>query len=93
MFGKIWSLQKALSKLPEFQGQARLIAFGDLNTMGGNDGPKAKTEIADLTAAAAQDGMIILPKPLDKTWRNSSGTMSNLDHVIASEELSFAPVS
>ncbi|MDQ5979072.1 MAG: Endo/exonuclease/phosphatase protein [Verrucomicrobiota bacterium] len=93
MFGKIWSLQRALAKLPEAQGQARLIALGDLNTMGRKGSPNAKTEITGLTAAATQNGMALLPKSHEKTWRNIGGTMSNLDHVVASQELQFAAAS
>ena len=92
MFGKIWSLQKALAKLPEAQGQARLIALGDLNTMGRTGGPNAKSEIANLTAAATQNGMTVLPKSHEKTWRNIGGKMSSLDHVVASRELQFSAV-
>lgn len=89
MFGKIWSMKRALEKLPEQKGQARLIAMGDLNTMGKKNGPNSVKEINDLGAQAAQNGMRVLQKTHDKTWSSDGKKMSNLDHVIASNDLQF----
>jgi hypothetical protein len=91
MFGKIWSLQRALAALPEQRGSARLVALGDLNTMGRTGGPNAKTEIAGLAQAALANGMRLATKTHPHTWRNVGGTKSNLDHVVASAELGFVP--
>lgn len=91
MFGKIWSLQRALAALPEQRGTARLVALGDLNTMGRTGGPNAAAEIAALTEAAQDNGMRVATKTHPRTWRNVGGTTSNLDHVVASAELAFVP--
>jgi hypothetical protein len=92
MFGKIWSLRRALAGLPEQQGQPRLIALGDLNTMGRKNGPSAAEEIAALEAQATQHGMRVLPKTHAHTWSSDGTKKSNLDHVIASSDLQFKPV-
>lgn len=89
MFGKIWSMKKALAKLPEQEGQARLIAMGNLNTMGRKGGPNAADEIADLAAQATTAGMRMVQKSHEKTWSSDGKKMSNLDHVIASDDLQF----
>ena len=95
MFGKIWSLKKALAALPEQEGKARLIAVGDLNTMGRKDTPGAPKvtedqEIAALSSATTKAGMQVLTKSAPKTWSNPSGSKkSNLDHMIASNDLAF----
>ena len=89
MFEKVWSMKKALTKLPEQDGQARLVAMGDLNTMGRKGGPNAAEEITDLAAQATKAGMKMLQKSHDKTWSSDGKKMSNLDHVIASDELQF----
>lgn len=88
MFGKVWSLKKALAKLQD-NGAARLIAMGDLNTMGRKGGPSAVEEIADLEQQAAKAGMTLLKKSHEKTWSSDGKKMSNLDHVLASNDLSF----
>lgn len=95
MFRKIWDMKKTIESLPIQKNKARLIALGDLNTMGksGSDGTKsisAKDEIERLTEDANRNKMRILSKSHEKTWsnRNSSKT-SNLDHVIASNDLHF----
>jgi len=89
MFRKIWSLQQALAQIPEQNGSARLIAMGDLNTMGRRGGPNAKAEIAGLSADAEQKGMRLLSKSHDTTWSSDGARTSNLDHVLASSELTF----
>lgn len=89
MFGKIWSMKRTLEKLPEQKGQARLIAMGDLNTMGKKNGPSGAEEIAELDTQARKNGMRILPKTHDNTWSSDGKKMSNLDHVIASTDVQF----
>lgn len=95
MFRKIWKLKKALQELPLQAGKARLMAMGDLNTMGhdgyGNVKPISEDkEIAALKKKAKVHGMKVLRKSFDKTWSRPSGSMkSNLDHVIASDDLEF----
>ncbi len=88
MFGKIWSMKRALEQLPEQNGQARLIAMGDLNTMGRKNGPSGTEEIAELGTQATNNGMKILQKTHDHTWSDGK-KVSNLDHVIASDDVEF----
>lgn len=94
MFNKIWSLNKALKALSVQSGESRLMALGDLNTMGRSKTDDSPTvgkhqEVHELAAAAVSNGMRMLEKSHDNTWRNKGGTRSNLDHVIASEDLDF----
>jgi hypothetical protein len=95
MFKKIWKMKKALQGLPIQNGSARFIALGDLNTMGRKGYPNspsisATKEINKLKSDAQAKGMRVLSKSFDKTWSTPSGsTQSNLDHVIASNDLSF----
>lgn len=88
MFDKVWSLKKALAKLQD-NGNARLIAMGDLNTMGRKGGPSAVEEIAELERQAAKAGMTLLKKSHEQTWSSDGKKMSALDHVVASNDLSF----
>jgi endonuclease/exonuclease/phosphatase family metal-dependent hydrolase len=95
MFSKIFSLKSAIQGLVIQNGNARLIVLGDLNTMGraktGNSPTvRANEEIANLEQSATAAGMRLLSKSHDKTWSNKSGSMkSDLDHVIASNDLEF----
>lgn len=95
MFDKIFSLKSALEKLPEQQNQSRLIALGDLNTMGRSKTAtkstiKASEEIGNLAADASDAGMMMLPKSHDLTYRSAGGSLKgNLDHVIADNALNF----
>ena len=95
MFQKVWSLKRALAALPIQAGQARLVAVGDLNTMGrkrvgSRASISAAAEIAALGADAAQAGMRILSKSSAVTYRSEGGSLvSDLDHAIASRELRF----
>ncbi len=91
MFDKIWSLRDRLAALPEQGGEARLVALGDLNTMGQTHGASAAEEIAALEQAALANGMRMLPKTHPHTWSSDGKRKSNLDHVIASTELRFQP--
>lgn len=95
MFSKIFSLNKALQALHEQQGKSRFIALGDLNTMGRVIAPNVTPiteaqEIAQLVTAAGKAGMQLLPKSAPKTWSSPTGSRkSNLDHVLASNDLNF----
>jgi hypothetical protein len=96
MFKKIWKLKKALQGIPIQAGEARFLALGDLNTMGrsavgAQPSISGTKEIAQLQQDAVANGMRILSKSFNKTWSNASGTTkSDLDHVIASDDLAFA---
>ena len=95
MFGKIFSLNKALETLLEQEGKSRFMALGDLNTMGRAVAPNVSKvteaqEIALLATAAMKANMQVLTKSAPKTWSSPSGSKKgNLDHVIASNDLSF----
>lgn len=99
MFSKIWSLKNALENLPIQQGSARLIALGDLNTMGRSKTDtlptiRAKDEIESLETDALAAGMRVLNKTHEKSWSNKTGSMKgNLDHVIASDDLTIKQIS
>lgn len=96
MFSKIFSLKKAIEGLTIQNGNARLIVLGDLNTMGRAKTATlptvpAKDEIDKLEKDAQKAGMRLLTKSHEKTWSNKSGKQkSNLDHVIASNDLNFS---
>lgn len=95
MVEKIWSLKGALDRTAG-AGQGRLIVLGDLNTMGllfpgrkkVDERVTEEQEIQALAAFAAKEGMQLLAKEFDETWRND-GMTSNLDHVIATTNLQF----
>ncbi|HET7392988.1 MAG TPA: hypothetical protein VFK25_04320, partial [Candidatus Binatia bacterium] len=95
MFGKIFSLNKVLQALHEQEGKSRFIALGDLNTMGRVKAPRVSPvteteEIAQLVIAAGEANMQLLEKSAPKTWSSPTGSKKgNLDHVIASNDLTF----
>jgi len=95
MFRRTWNLKAALEQLPIQNNAARFIALGDLNTMGrravGNQPSISKTrEVNQLALDAQTHGMRMLSKSHDRTWSRPSGTgQSNLDHVLASDDLQF----
>lgn len=95
MFKKIWKLKHSLEALPIQAGEARLTVMGDLNTMGrsavgAKPSVSGRQEIDALRQDAGTKGMRILSKSFDKTWSNPSGSKrSDLDHVIASDDLTF----
>ena len=93
MFAKIWNMKRALEKLPEQKGQARFVVLGDLNTMGRKNGPSSLEEIGALRAAATTNGMRLLQKTHEVTWSSGGKAMSNLDHVLATDDLRFRPQS
>lgn len=95
MFKKVFSLKSALEGLPEQQGQSRLIALGDLNTMGRKRTATTPTiravdEIAKLETNANNKGMVMLPKFHDLTYRSAGNSLrGDLDHVIVDDALNF----
>ncbi len=96
MFDKIWSLKKALDKKSQGGTGAKLIVLGVLNTMGLQYPFKKKTdtriseadEIKALEAIAEKNQMVVLQKEFNLTYNNGT-LMSNLDHVIATDNLTF----
>ena len=92
MFEKIWSLKKALDS----SSPARLIILGDLNTMGMQFPTRRKSdrrvteeeEIAGLEEFARKRDMALLTKEFDETFNNGK-LISNLDHILATDNLSF----
>ena len=96
MFDRVFHLKAALGQLPAQNGNARLIVLGDLNTMGRksvNSQPSisGQEEINALQQDVQNAGMTMLSKSHDRTQSNGSNTRtSNLDHIIASNDLQFA---
>lgn len=97
MLQKVWDMN---GKLTEIQDEPRLIALGDLNTMGRKKLSVVKptifkkTEIEDLEAEAEEFGMQVLKKSHDLTYRSlGGGLQGDLDHVIASKDLEFKEFS
>ena len=98
MFRKIWNLK---GKLDEFSGgddQAKFIVMGDLNTVGQrgsrsrSNAISAERELKTLIEDANENGMRMLPKTHENTWRGKlNGEMkeSNLDNVLATGNVSF----
>lgn len=92
MFEKIVSVKKALDKLA--QGDSRLIALGDFNTMGlffptrrkSNGRVTAGEEVSALDSAGDKVKMSVLTKDFSNTYSNGK-IESNLDQVIASDNL------
>lgn len=95
MFRKTWSLKHTLAGLPIQGGHARLIALGDLNTMGRSatatqPAISGAAEITALRQDAIANGMRVTDKSVDQTWSNPSGSRrSELDHVIASDDVAL----
>lgn len=93
MFEHVAKLRRALAK--QAAEQDRLIALGDLNTMGLNY-PKRKNirisgkeEIAEL---AAFTNLSLAAKDIPATWKDANGRIadSDLDHVLHSPGLKLA---
>lgn len=95
MFEKISSLKKSIDKLSQNSG-GRLIVLGDLNTMGLLYPTRRKAhrrvtedeEIEALDSAGGKVAMSLLAKEFDVTYNNGKLT-SNVDHVLASDNLTF----
>ena len=94
MYGKVWGLRAALAGLPIQQGDARLVALGDFNTMGRSRSGslptlRAEDEVIQLGQAAAGQQMRLLEKSASLTYRSAGGSLrGNLDHVLVSNDLS-----
>jgi len=81
--------------------KANFIFMGDLNVMGldyvygkegGNllrDRVSAEHELAAVGYRAGKAGMRVLAKTAEVTWRGGGKMRSNLDHVVASEQITF----
>lgn len=94
MFRKIWNLKKRLDTLSGGDGTARFVVMGDLNTAGrsGRNRISAEQELKTLVEDAGDNGMRMLPKTHENTWRGrlrNRMTESNLDHVLATGNVSF----
>jgi len=95
MFDHVWRMKKALDNMAQAQ---KLIVLGDLNTMGlfyptsanSNSRVAAPDEIGTIGKQAGRRNMALLPKTEGLTFNN--GTLqANLDHVLASDTIQFAP--
>lgn len=89
---KIYSLERALTK----QGNPRLIALGDFNTMGmayprdnlDNERVSEEEEIAIMAKQARSAKMMLADKTHPRTWHSSSRSQSaDLDHVLHSKHV------
>ena len=101
MIERAFSFRKVLDKAAG-RGKARYIFLGDLNTMGldyvyGREGARkllharvpAEHEIERLEYLAAENDMRLLTKSAEATWYGSKTKRSNLDHVVASKNVTF----
>lgn len=78
MFKKIWGLNRALTNLPVQDNESRLVALGDLNTMGRKRTSTtstitARNEIERLISSASNNEMRMLEKSHHKTYRSTGG--------------------
>lgn len=86
------------------KGDANFMFMGDLNVMGldyvyGKDGShllhdrvSAEDEIAAVAYRAGLADMRVLTKTADFTWHGDGKMRSNLDHVVASEQIEFEQI-
>ncbi|MBE7497281.1 MAG: endonuclease/exonuclease/phosphatase family protein [Verrucomicrobiaceae bacterium] len=86
--------RKVLKDAGGGQDEANYIFLGDLNTMGmdylGNDKDiDGAREIDELRKAAGRRKMALLEKTAPATYWSAQYGMSNLDHVVAAQHLSF----
>lgn len=92
-FSNAFDLKKKLDKASGGTNKAKFIITGDLNTMG-LDYPFKKdiepeVELKKMAKSAKNRGMRFLDKDFDYTWTNGKKSYGNLDHVLASEDISF----
>lgn len=85
-------------------GKANFMFMGDLNTMGldhvyGKEGRSllrdrvsADHELEAVAYRAGKSGMRVLSKTADVTWRGDGRMRSDLDHVVASDQIEFERV-
>jgi exonuclease III len=93
MIDHLFNLKKELDTLAGGTGKAKFIAMGDFNTMG-MEYPyvpdiSTETELKRLKNRAKYRKMSLLPKDHVVTWTNGNGKYSNLDHVLASDHITF----
>lgn len=95
-FSRAFKFKKVLDKAAGSSGKANFLFLGDLNTMG-MDYPFQKNigadiELQKLDKEAAKAKMRRLTKTAPATWWNGTGSKfkpSNLDHVVASDQVKF----
>lgn len=103
MYEKVWDLRDKLNQITN-GNDAKFITLGDLNTMGrsayaGNPEVTADEEITNLGDDAKRANMTVLKKTHDHTlaWGrygdDRNYRLSNLDHVIATDNLQFEDVA
>jgi hypothetical protein len=93
MFEKVAKLRTALAK--QAASTDRLIALGDLNTMGLNYPARSRVRIKgseEIAELARFTGMTVAEKDVAATWRDANGRIkdSNLDHVLHSPNVQLA---
>jgi len=88
MWEKTWDLKDALDRKTE-SGEARFVAMGDMNTMGWEPEITGEDEIRRLREEAQSHGMRLLRKENQLTFNDGYGLTSNLDHVLATDRVSF----
>ena len=93
MFAKIAKMRAALAK--QADQSDRLIALGDLNTMGLNYPRRSKIRIngaEEIAELASFTGLDLATKDAPATWRDSNNRIkdSDLDHVLHSPGLKLA---
>lgn len=108
MIDSAFDFKKYLDKL-RTDGPANFLFCGDLNTMGldyvtGREPPpndrrlvhariSAEQEIERLQHLGKETGMRLLTKNADATWGNKDGDRSDLDHVVAADQLQFREIA
>lgn len=102
MLERAFKFKEHLDKVTK--GDANFIFLGDLNVMGldyvyGKEGDSllrdrvsAEHELAAVAYRAGKADMRVLSKTADSTWRGDGKMRSNLDHVVASEQIEFEQV-
>lgn len=94
MLDHAFNLKGKLDQAAGGTGKANFIMMGDLNTMGLSypyEGDiSAEVELKRLAYRAARRKMQVLAKTYGRTWTNGEGLYSNLDQVVASEQITFA---
>lgn len=97
MWEKIWRLRLALNKVDPTGAPANFIVIGDFNTMGfrfpyqrdAHEQVSMGEEIDALNLLGRNRDMQLLTKSHPATFNNGRGLVSDLDHVLASEQIQF----
>lgn len=102
MIERAFKFKKTLDKIAK--GSANYMFLGDLNVMGldyvyGKRGSRllhdrvsAERELAAVAYQAGKVEMRVLTKTIDLTWRGKRNLRSNLDHVVASDQIGFEQI-